>query len=309
MCNDTGGTLAIVGDEDENRVVTELVSPDGSWIGLRAEGGALKWVNGTDVVLRGNEFAVDDDIDIDDDDMCVAADRRGILENWVIDPCFTLHPFVCEFTDKATCLSSVGRNSSDSLQPLSTPCPDLAGVYERICDGITDAIDTADPLCKQNGSEYNEMDRTCCGGKADGEKEDGGGSSLNIAAIVGGAGGAAFLLIVILVIVLARRHRRPPDTPILRRTSTTTTTVDNDKGAKLDDGGAQIPTGTEIVKTFGDQKGISTRRDFGVPSTENGSQQGPGDRHVDGIETHGEVVAGTDKGRVSNDTKTTDFYV
>lgn len=309
MCNDTGGTLAIIGDEDENRVLTELVSPDGSWIGLRVERGSLKWVNDKDVLLSGSEFAVNNSIEIDDDDICILADRRGILENWVTDRCTSLHPFVCEFSSEATCLSSIGRISSENVQPLSTPCPDLDRVDQRICDGIPDAIDMADPLCKQTGSDYSEADRTCCGGKADITTEESPTGSLNIALISGAAGGAAFVLILVLAIVLAMRHRRSRDRPIEEPPYATKSTKDNYEGAKVDGDSTQIQVETDIGRKFGDQRGISTARDFGIPSSENGSQQGPGERPVSGIGHNGTVQPGTNIGRVSNDTKTTEFPV
>lgn len=226
LCKDRGGSLAIVGDMDENRALTELVAADGSWLGLRGVNGVWQWVNGSDAVLHGKEFAVHKaGSDQVTDSHCVTADRRGVSHNWVVESCSATRPFVCEFADATNCsasfptLSDATESEQIPIVPIAAAqCPDLDRVAKRICANFSaDAIAGADPLCNQTGADYSDADRRCCGGRGDPAVNkkgagDGAGAASNSTATIAGAvaGAAAFVFITacVVFVVLMRRRRR-----------------------------------------------------------------------------------------------------
>lgn len=219
-CKDSSGSLAIVRDADENRALTELVAVDGSWIGLHGGSGCWQWVNGSNTVFHGDEFAVHPEGGVRDDD-CVLADRRGESHNWVVEDCSRVHPFVCAYDHAETCQSSfpstaVAQGSVQiPIKPIApTQCPDISLVSTRTCRNFSDAIETADLLCKQTGANYSDADRICCPGKADPNNpkrkgEATGMSSRMIAVITGGI--AVFVIVVILLITVLQRCQKRGD--------------------------------------------------------------------------------------------------
>lgn len=166
--------LAAVPNKNLNELLGSLYSADGSWIGLKAESSTtFTWTDGNTVIIGGSNYeAFDSVLDISSvsevlsssGGACVTADRRGIDGNWDIESCSDKsHDFICE----------VSKSLADSLN--------ICGAEVRIdldrCLGSTmlggrncsssdnEAIKDADPLCKQEGKGYTELDRTCCHGR------------------------------------------------------------------------------------------------------------------------------------------------
>lgn len=218
-------TLAIADNSVKNSYLGGLYSYDGSWIGLRAlDNDSLAWVNNSTkstFQFLYNYTEVVRDVKAEaNTGVCVTADRRGVTENWNIESCNVLRPFICQFgmnnvNAKSVCnytymeIEQDQENINDSINPQG--CSEL---YEplRGCSDEEDAkLNGTQPFCPQNGSSFNESDRFCCGGRADPMTWHRSGTKrLSTGALIGIAIGAvvAFGLVLILIFVFVKRWRR-----------------------------------------------------------------------------------------------------
>lgn len=328
-CVDRGGSLVIVDDVEENQALTMLVATDGSWLGLSGSAtGTWRWVNGSDAVLRGDEFAVPypdgGGSGVDERD-CVAADRRSVSRNWVIEPCASARPFVCKFADEAACRRSFAPPSTTAtgddgggipttppttaevvpIEDLRTQCPDSIRVDARICGNVSDAIDSADPFCKQTGPNYSEADRLCCGGRADPDTDPPGVEKINFVVDVGTVVGAvlgllfAVTLVAGLVVFGRARSRRQ------RMANESANAVTGGEGGPALNGGPG-PAESEYLKNGEDDQRCAP----GQPTKTGSSETFPSTRAVWPDITSNKPGKGTPfaehrKPRSSNETNTT----
>lgn len=115
------GSLVVIKDENMGRSLAALVDEDGSWIGLRAVDGKLRWVDNSDADLQGSEFSYNASQYATD--QCVAMDRRGVTRNWDLEPCSKERHFICN-VDETGCRSK-------STDPGATHTSLLSGFEPR----------------------------------------------------------------------------------------------------------------------------------------------------------------------------------
>lgn len=162
----SGSSLAVANTEGKNSFLSGLFSKDGSWIGLRANvGESLKWVDGSAFTPEQSRFYLNYSTEVSNihvetnDDVCVTADSRGIDENWNLVRCGASRPFVCQVAGSEidTICGTTFTGQQDSCDDLSLP--------KRTCSNEKDISDLeyAQPFCAQNGSNFNESQRFCCG--------------------------------------------------------------------------------------------------------------------------------------------------
>lgn len=208
--------LAVVPNEELNELLGSLYSPDGSWIGLKAVSDTtFKWTDGNTVIIGGSSYeafnSVLDNSTVSEilssgGDACVTADRRGIDGNWEIESCRDKsHEYICEVSK-----SLAGRlNICDVEVSIDRDrCLESTVLGGRMCSSSdNEAIQDADPLCKQEGKSYTELDRTCCHGRMASNPNPKNKMKLSLPVIIAIAVGGILLLGVIIIVLRKKPWR------------------------------------------------------------------------------------------------------
>lgn len=235
----SSGKLAVVTEQGVNAFLAGFSSADGSWIGGRNKNSGFKWEEHekeNDISEEHVKFGYDRPIgemvkeaqnifSTHNDYSCLSLDRRGVQGNWNVEPCDVLRSYICEIPDETQRTSSgdmihraadieICHGSTFTVDdPSHKPVNPITGCLtgEKSSGHCNDDDDKemkqAEPLCSYSGKDFTAFDKTCCGGKTDGNYVEKRPLPL-FAIILIAIGGLIFLIFAALAIIYWRRYNR-----------------------------------------------------------------------------------------------------
>ena len=171
-CEDIGGSLVSVKDEEELAFLANLASIDGSWIGAeKTPMASFGWLDDSLPTLsRDSEFwGIQEPLAVHGTENCVAIDTRGVIANLKAMPCNNLATYICKFDTDDTCpagIASPGVKGYFKVPPLDKCVDEIEALDETKPVEDVEDLSTDDVMCPLGRNRTN-AELQCCGADDD----------------------------------------------------------------------------------------------------------------------------------------------
>ena len=167
-CEEEGGELVSIKDEEELAFLSSLASIDASWIGLeKISREDFRWLDDRlSNIQRDSDFwGLQEPVFTTGTERCAAIDSRGVIGNLCARKCSEKHSYICKFQADEPCNGNIGERPEEGyfkIPPLSVCGDTIADFGIHLPDSGVENLTSDDLICPLGYPPKSNEEVICC---------------------------------------------------------------------------------------------------------------------------------------------------